>query len=449
MDLHHAEALDVLAGMETATTDALVTDPPAGISFMGKPWDHDHGGRVEWCRAFAAVFEGCRRVLKPGAHGLVWALPRTAHWTATALEDAGFEIRDVVTHHFGSGFPKSLDVSKAMDAAAGAEREVVGKHPDPRHKYPNTDIRGGRYIGGEAGERESGILTAPATDLSREWAGWGTALKPATEHWILVRAPMSERTVAANVERWGTGAINVDGCRVAHTPGAEGEWGAKNRSDTRSTYGSFADEDGERPCSERNPSGRWPANLILSHAAGCDGTCVAGCPVAKMDRQSGASVSNGGAGRSHNGGGWSRPANEGYAGRPEAGYPGDTGGASRFFYIPKASRAEREEGLEGMPLGEAPGSKRSTPAEGRQNALGRPTTNHHPTVKPVALMRYLCRMVTPKGGTVLDPFMGSGTTGVAAAKERLGFVGVEMDADYFEIAEKRIAVASTQGHLAL
>ncbi len=194
MKIIHGDSAWDLQELDDNTIDALVTDPPAGISFMGEDWDGDKGGRKQWIEWMTGIMSQCHRVMKPGAHGLVWALPRTSHWTATALEDAGFEVRDVVTHLFGSGFPKSLNVSKAIDKAAGAEREVIGSKG-----YLVPNIKGNKYNAAE-GDSEVYYITAPATDNAKKWDGWGTALKPASEHWILVRKPCSEKTVAARVQ---------------------------------------------------------------------------------------------------------------------------------------------------------------------------------------------------------------------------------------------------------
>ena len=252
--LHHGDALDVLRGMADNSVDAVVTDPPSGIGFMGKTWDHDHGGREGWVKAFAAIFAECLRVVKPGGHALVWALPRTSHWTACALEDAGWEIRDCVAHLFGSGFPKSLDVGKAIDKAAGAEREVMGEYEVTR------DISGGSWsdLHGKPNHARTLPLTAPATDAARQWDGWGTALKPAIEFWWLARKPLVG-TVAANVQQWGTGGLNIEACRVGTAEStqmtvgrtaAEG-WGL-NKQAGQTRGGS--------------PAGRWPPNVVLSHA---------------------------------------------------------------------------------------------------------------------------------------------------------------------------------------
>jgi site-specific DNA-methyltransferase (adenine-specific) len=487
--LHNGDALAVLASLPGDSVDAICTDPPAGISFMGHQWDHDHGGREGWVRAFATIFAECRRVLRPGGHAFVWALPRTSHWTATALEDAGFEIRDICVHLFGSGFPKSLDVGKAIDKAAGAVREVVGTDDSPRQRSRTVrDLAigpGGLYRWGDehlvwndlpehaqayfirkADERK--IITAPATPEAVRWNGWGTALKPAYEHWILCRKPLSEPTVAANVLTHGIGGLNVDGCRIE-----SGERPNILKTPKNGNYsGVFArgsKADGT------TTAGRWPANVALSHNDDCeqvgvrqvkpsngsgvasprsrciggglifgngqadktngysagytapDGTetvpawhCTEGCAVAMLDAQSGerpGASSNGKRveydNRSAYGKGWGQ--------MEQVPGHGDTGGASRFFYTAKASTRERNLGL---PAG---------------------MVNSHPTVKSIALMRWLCRLITPPGGTVLDCFMGSGTTGCAATLEGFNFIGIEQDAHYVDIAQRRIAYWAAQG----
>lgn len=373
--------------LESNSVDALVTDPPAGIGFMGKEWDHHKGGRKQWVAWMTEVMCEAYRVMKPGAHGLVWALPRTSHWTATALEDAGFEVRDVVTHLFGSGFPKSLDVSKAIDKAAGIEREVIGQRDTMTgsNKETNWKCSSPRIMD----------VTAPATDAAKKWQGWGTALKPASEHWILVRKPCSEKTVAANVLKWGTGALNIDGSRIACTDKAKFPEGIVSKSENN--YGAGQGLYGDRPRpADKNTQGRFPANLVLSE----------GEAVEMLDAQSGKLHARGNIGKSKGGKGL-------YGHGPcqnEFG-AGDSGGASRFFYVAKISKSERNAGAD----------------------------NTHPTVKPKKLMAYLIRMVTPPGGTVLDPFMGSGSTGVAAIDAGFKFVGVEQDEEYFKIAQKRIA----------
>lgn len=378
----NGDCLDGLRRLKNNSVDSLVTDPPAGISFMGKAWDDDKGGRKQWIAWMTEIMSECHRVLKPGAHGLIWALPRTSHWTATALEDAGFEVRDVVTHLFGSGFPKSLDVSKAIDKAAGAEREVVGANPNHRGasqmRNPYTKSLG-----------QNGVLTSAATAAAKKWQGWGTALKPASEHWILVRKPCSEKTVAANVLKWGTGALNIDASRI------EGKLdGDPNRF--KKTDGGWAVAKFDNAPVVRS-EGRFPANLTLDEYA-----------AQMLDEQSGTLKTNPGKIKA------TLPDNTGYGGyaRIAQEIKPDSGGASRFFYCAKISKSERNAGLD--------------------------TPSTHPTVKPKRLMTYLIRMITPPGGVVLDPFMGSGSTGVAAVEAKFKFLGIEKEKEYFVIANKRI-----------
>lgn len=429
IQLHHEDSLDWLKGHEPDCIDALVTDPPAGISFMGKSWDDDKGGRKEWISWMSDVMSECLRVMKPGAHGLVWAIPRTSHWTATALEDAGFEIRDVITHHFGSGFPKSHDISKAIDKAAGVKTET-----------PVSDI----FLDGsfekmwdavEPSEPRPTQVLSAAIDAAKEWQGWGTALKPASEHWILIRKPCSEKTVAANVLKWGVGGLNIDRSRIG-----SGDDRSSGGLAKKPTYKQSGGNQMERPS-----GGRFPANLILSCSPNCteEAHDMFECPIAIMDEQSGHLQARGNINSSI---------------RPDNGMFGngiirdslgngykDSGGASRFFYCAKASKSDKNVGLEGMPEKESPklsgGTFNSFQTNGGISTITnteRKSKNHHPTVKSTKLMQYLIKLITPPNGVVLDPFMGSGSTGVAAKALGMGFVGIEREAEYFEIAKKRV-----------
>jgi site-specific DNA-methyltransferase (adenine-specific) len=372
----------------------------------------------------AEVMAECHRALKPGAHALVWAIPRTSHWTATALEDAGFEIRDVVTHLFGSGFPKSLDISKAMDKAAGQERP--------------------RIPGGQGGVNT--VLNSRKPGEAIRWRGWGTALKPASEHWILARKPLEKgATVASNVAKWGVGGINIDGCRVATTDSLNGGAYAKGGERTRDNYSS-TDTKADAALTRlrkgigeyQQPTGRFPANLVLSCTPYCtDDTHDIECAIAELDRQSGGLRARGNKTAKDHHADYNATSYQ-FGGR-ESGWAGDSGGASRFFYVAKPSKRERNAGLEGLP--KKPGGSN---AKGYTRDVARgldrnaPTANFHPTVKPIKLMRYLIRMITPPGGMVLDPFTGSGTTGVAAVEEGVRFLGIEREPEYVQIAEKRI-----------
>ena len=278
--LHCDDCLTTLKKLEPDSVDALVCDPPAGISFMGKDWDDDKGGAKQWINWMAEVMAECLRVLKPGAHGLVWAIPRTSHWTATALEESGFEIRDVVTHLFGSGFPKSLNISKAIDKAAGVER--VANIPNPH--FSDRKMLGTQHIkmGGLNAQPE--FLSSPATPEAKQWDGWGTALKPASEHWVLVRKPLEEKTVAANVLKHGTGGINIDGCRIGLDQNAN--LSATHNCKTKQSGNTVTLNLPGHSQPEYNSQGRFPANLVLDETA-----------AELLDEQSGERASGGGASR--------------------------------------------------------------------------------------------------------------------------------------------------------
>ena len=396
MDIFHGNCLDHMLFMEDNSVDAIVTDPPYGLSFMGKKWDYDVPGVDIWTE--------CLRVLKPGGHLLAFAGTRTQHRMAVRIEDAGFEIRDMIAWVYGSGFPKSLDVSKALDKAAGAEREVVGID----HRYVGMGDRAKRALGTIAPGKSQGVvgdpsqITAPTTDAARQWQGWGTALKPALEMVTVARKPLIG-TVAANVLAHGTGALNIDGCRV----GGESTTRIQGVAEIGFHGGNYAP--GLQTGSEM---GRWPANLIHD---GSDEVLAA------FPHASGAVAPVRGSEAS------AKTANAfgEYSGRAPSDQRDGGGSAARFFYCAKASRKDRNEGLH-------------ADLEARNG-------NHHPTVKPTDLMAYLCRLVTPPGGLVYDPFMGSGSTGKAAVREGLRFAGSEMQAEYIAIARARIAAAMTGG----
>jgi len=366
--------------MPDCSVDAVVTDPPYGLAFMGKRWDYDVPSVEIWAE--------CLRVLKPGGHLLAFAGTRTQHRMAVRIEDAGFEIRDMIAWVYGSGFPKSLDVSKAIDKAAGAEREVVGQR-----RYGDGHVQNSTKLAPPIGTfqrtQDDRLDTAPATPEAQQWAGWGTALKPALEPITLARKSFPS-TVAANVLEHGTGAINVDGCRIAAGDGYTENAVTQGVNTAQTSYAPAS----VRRTFEPSQSGRWPANLIHD---GSDE--VVGLFPAEA--------------RSSCGGGKAANAKAGYSGgfRPDhdssASQYYDTGSAARFFYTAKATKAERQ----GVT---------------------------HPTVKPLDLMAYLCRLVTPPGGTVLDPFMGSGTTIKAAIGEGFNAIGIERDPQYFAMAEHRM-----------
>ena len=421
-----ADCVEAMQDMPDASVDAVVCDPPAGIAFMGKEWDKDKGGRDGWVAWMTEVMCEALRVLKPGGHAVVWALPRTSHWTALALEDAGFEVRDAVLHCFGTGFPKSQDISKFINKAAGVEREIIGEKGG-RYATPKQDFRGGKHhAGADVPTALFNSVTVFATDAAKKWAGWGSALKPSQEIWWLCRKPLDD-TLAANTLKHGVGGLNIDGCRVGSDTIQTNRYNVGG--DMTSLHGSQA---GNEYVSSTH-TGRWPSNLLLSHSPSCihldtEGdtdlwACVPGCPVRALDAQSGTSKSTIGKPRAakQSGAGWGMTATG-------AEYD-DIGGASRYFmrfdpndapfiYQAKANTKDRSAGIEGR--------------------------NSHPTVKSTSLMAYLCRLVTPPGGVVLDPFMGSGSTGVACIKEGFRFIGIEREAEYYEIAKQRVGYASKE-----
>ena len=414
IQLYQGDCQTILPTLAAGSVDAVVTDPPYGLSFMGKAWDHGVPGVDFWRAVLARV--------KPGTHLLAFGGTRTFHRLACALEDAGWEIRDTIMWVYGSGFPKSLDVSKAIDKAAGAERE--GTIPNPYAARRPGPVAETNIPGAEYGFGTNHLLTAPATAAAAKWQGWGTALKPAWEPILVCRKPLAG-TVAENVLAHGTGGINVDGCRIAVDPAIDDMARHVERkpriTQTWREGSGFKNEHNE--LTGVLPSGRWPANLChdgseevlagFPHNAGDNGTHMRG---KKSTPGSGQGIFAGGA-------------------KSDANCYTDSGSAARFFYCSKASRGERNEGLVD------PGArrKRNDTTGGKYaeapNPLG---SNTHPTVKPLALMRWLVRLVTPPGGTVLDPFLGSGSTLKAAVCEGMGGIGIEIDPGYFEIARRRI-----------
>lgn len=358
-ELHHGDCLEVLKTMPDNSVDAVVCDPPYGLSFMGRKWDYDVPEVAVWAE--------CLRVLKPGGHLLAFAGTRTQHRMAVRIEDAGFEIRDMIAWVYGSGFPKSLDVSKAIDKAAGAERVAYGVRTyADGHVQRSSPDKLRPPIGTFERTQDGRFVTAPATEAAKRWQGWGTALKPAMEPITVARKPLVG-TVAENVLTHGTGTLNIDGCRVQTDDELNGgAYSGHERERAERTSTDTAP--GAVPLSRLNrgvgeyvqPTGRWPANLI-------------------------------------------------HDGSDEV--VGLLGDAARFFYCAKASKRDRG------------------------------ADNKHPTVKPTDLMRYLCRLVTPPGGVVLDPFAGSGSTGKAVVLEGFRFVGIEREAEYVDIARARMAVA--------
>lgn len=416
------DCLNALKKIPDNSIEAVCTDPPYGLSrqpdiaevmqhwingdtyehkstgFMGKSWDSFVPGPEYWREVY--------RVLKPGGHAAIFAGSRTQDLMSIALRFAGFEIRETIMWVYGSGMPKSLDVSKAIDKSFGAEREVVGVRKHPTLKDTSKiDRQGNHQFNGANTIKDEWELTAPATDQAKQWQGWGTALKPAYEPIILVRKPL-EGTVAQNVLKWGVGGINIDECRVELSNEADKAQFEFNHAVGTRLPEEYADkklglhEGGwmQQVGEKDMPTGRWPANLCHD---GSD-------EVVEMFPSSG----------SGNGKGAYNYAGREYDNKDTSMFNGDkpqapsnyneTGSAARFFYSSKATKKDRGEG------------------------------NTHPTVKPVKLMEWLVKMITPAKGKCLDPFMGSGSTGIAAIRTGRKFIGIEMDEGYFQIAKKRI-----------
>ena len=435
--VYQGSNLDVLPTLPDNSVDSIVTDPPYELGFMGKSWDNSGiAYSVE-------LWTECMRVLKPGGHLLAFGGSRTWHRLAVAIEDAGFEMRDSIAWLYGSGFPKSMDISKQIDKQAGAEREVIGSKIASPKGISGAENRSDTAAGAYGGEAKEIDITAPATPEAKQWQGWGTALKPAFEPVVVARKPLEEKTVAANVLKFGTGGLNIDDSRIVAQDQKEL---AKNWDRTQSVAAlegrnSMSGGLNTIDLSGYKAEGRWPANIILDPYT-----------AELLDEQSGISKSQGGQkslGAFRNGDVYGSGKDERSKGDP--GF-GDTGGASRFFYVAKASKKDRNEGLDDLE------AKLTAAANFRPNHLekavdgddglpyGRwqPTKNFHPTVKPTALMEYLIKLVTPPNGTVLDPFTGSGSTGKAALLSGFKFIGIELTEEYLPIIEGRLKWASQQ-----
>ncbi|MYN42714.1 site-specific DNA-methyltransferase [Duganella sp. FT109W] len=440
------------------SVDSVVTDPPYGIRFMGKAWDGaDIEARADRRRSFAShapdagpngghksiaaeagkydlapaamrAFqqfseEWAReafRVLKPGGHLLSFSSPRTFHRMACGIEDAGFEIRDQIMWVFGSGFPKSMNVAKAIESGTGRPKDIrrmqMGEDYSPSGRGPGDyDYPGQETMNGTTAP------WVPFTEAAKEWEGWGTALKPAHEPICVARKPLSG-TVVANVLLFSTGALNIDACRVEPTGESRERAGETSQDQRYTSAGSanFAAKPGVRGDA---PEGRWPANLIhdgseealsmFPQAPGQQASVRGSEPSAKTAHAYGE-----------------------FSGRAPSAPRGDSGSAARFFYCAKASRQDRNEGL---PSSLEPAVSTDATMRACEDAdWTKRNGNHHPTVKPTDLMAYLVRLMTTTGGTVLDPFMGSGSTGKACMREGMQFIGIEMEPDYLKIAEARV-----------
>jgi DNA modification methylase len=394
------DCLEVMREMESNSVDAIVSDPPYGISFMSKKWDYDVPSVEIWTEAL--------RVLKHGGHLLSFSGTRTYHRMAVNIEDAGFEIRDMIAWVYGSGFPKSHNISKAMDKMAGAEREVIGASK-VNGLANNKNLNDDNWS--KIGDKTFSI-TKSSTPKAIQWEGYGTAIKPAQEPIVLARKPLSEKTIALNVLKHGVGGINIDGCRI----GTEEHLG-RDIYQTQSTLN--ASTKGVGSVNEDWKQGRFPANFIHDGSQEVldlfPDTKTGDCKTNKMGGVFG------------NGKTITNPTK------------GDSGSAARYFYCAKASKRDRDEGLEDMELRQTnDGRKDQTSIDNPHQSGITNRHNFHPTVKPTKLMQYLVRLVTPPNGIVLDPFGGSGSTGKACIREGFRYILIERDEEYCEIARQRL-----------
>jgi len=408
----HNDCTKAMAEMDANSVDAVVTDAPYGLKFMGRNWDKGVPGIPYWNEAY--------RVLKPGGSMLVMGGTRTFHRLMVAIEDSGFIIKDTIMYLYGSGFPKAQDLGKMIDKRMGAERKTAGlKVRADGTVRPNQE--NWQPMKGEWGDnsgfdmRKAGKNTAPSTDLAKHWDGFKVGgIKPAYEPIVWAVKP-PDGSYIDNVLKWGVGAVNVDECRV----GTSDKYNYKKCGG--SSFGVGKGIDGTRDNGKESHSkGRFPANVILDEEAG-----------RMLDEQSGNRKTSG---QSTKG----KMRGNGMFGQiPDGEHYGDSGGVSRFFYTAKASKSERNAGLEGM--GDKKQTVRWKGAEGDDwNNIEMTSKNNHPTVKPIALFKYLIKLVTRKGQIVLDPFMGSGTTGCACVEVEREFIGIEKEDKYIEIATKRI-----------
>lgn len=404
--VYNADNMEVLKSLPDNSIDSVVTDPPYGISFMGKKWDYDVPSVELWQEVY--------RVLKPGGHLLCACGTRTQHRMAVNIEDAGFEIRDVISWVYGSGFPKSLNIGKAIDKIQGNERVHLGVI----NKLQSYGLESNNCYGGDIDRKGKMEITRG----SSPYEGWGTALKPACEFFTLARKPISESNIAENILKWGTGGINIDESRIK----ADYKW---QRTSPGTNIDTFFRAKKSLIKSEGTDLGRFPANFIH------DGSeeVVRLFPESKSIQ----SIRDNGEGERKS------KIVYGNINKLETlrGHD-DQGSAARFFYCAKASPSERNEGLEGLDLKQvgiyAQDEWSRNNMKGTPDNFREPVANHHPTVKPIALMEYLIKLITPKGGTVLDPFAGSGTTGIAAINLKVKYILIEREADYIPIINARL-----------
>ena len=468
MKLILGDCLDKLKELDDNSVDSIVTDPPYGLGFMGKDWDtfdksqfgkqgeegendlknkknfkilprYNTDGLYQFTKDWATE---CYRVLKPGGHILSFAGSRTYHKICMGIEDAGFEIRDQIMWIYGSGFPKSLNIGKGVDKKLGNKREIIGEGKAGAAFHYGAVREGG--FGNTFDGNGVASTQWETTKGNTEWEGWGTSLKPAHEPIVMARKPLSEKTVVDNVLEWGTGGINIDESRISTD---DNLGGGATKGSVLSVDGFdrpwMHDEEKMKEFSDKMKEkvehaqtlGRFPANIIFDEEAG-----------KILDEQSGLDRGQKGVVSGNEPSHTKKNAIYGDYSMVDGKYaePKDSGGgASRFFYCPKTSKTDRNEGLDDFEEKSRSDANKMMGKSGNfKTGSGNDRTtefkNNHPTVKPTDLMLYLIRMVTPKGGTTLDPFMGSGSTGKAAVRGGFDFIGIEREEEYMKIAQARI-----------
>lgn len=423
--IYNMDCIEGMKQLEDNSVDSIVTDPPYELGFMGKSWD------ASGIAYNTEMWKEAYRVLKPGGHLLSFGGTRTYHRMACAIEDAGFEIRDQIQWVYGSGFPKSLNIGKAIDKLNGIKPIGV--------KEPTGGITGGKNTGAEDKGWHSINNWFVYPKCENNWKGWGTALKPANEPICVARKPLAEKTVAENVLKYGTGGINIDDCRIGYLNEKDKKDAISIRPETSNSKGFQTYSENEhsdnfsRGIERNNLTGRFPANVIHD-----------GSPEVLELFPNTTSEGH-----------WAKTKVTGFGdfGNGKSEYFGvgekdkSKGSAARFFYCAKASKSERNAGLDGF-------EDKQYSYDGRNKEIENPyqrnksiAKNNHPTVKPLKLMEYLVKLVTPKGGVCLDPFMGSGTTAVACKKNGFNYLGFDMTKEYVEIAEARIKATECQKKL--
>ena len=443
------DAIEVLKTLPDNSVDALITDPPAGINFMGKTFDHNRGGMIPWVNWLSEIMSESLRVMKPGAIGLVWSIPRTCGWTQLALELAGFKIIDSIAILNGSGFPKGADISKQIDKLNDCDREVIGTpaRPDGSHRNPLNGGNPGTVLDtiGELNTNGSmGVITAPNHPDAVKWDGWKSAqLKPSHEDWFIVQKPV-EGTIARNIIKWGVGGVNISACKIGDETRTYAVTGTPGGNSQRLIGGDGRNAENGRLYAQKSKdkppvtvSGRYPANTILVCSPECEGeTHARSCPVSILGEQGG-KRKNGGQNITSNSKFTSMFGCGASKGKGATQFAGDTGTAARYFkqlphdpetfdtfhYFTKASQKDRS-------------------CDGA-------VENTHPTVKNRSLMRYFCKLITPPGGVVLDPFGGSGSTAIGAIEEGFNYLLIEKEEEYHAIAISRIATSGGTSQIEL